>query len=186
MLDPSSTSLGYTLNCSDGVTGCTVKLLYCFDWVLFLLCKVVFCFPGSICSLSAGKEKAALSTSLLLSTAFLLCSPKQEKNKNSLAEKKSLFLFFLLHCLLSTLSKSISFPQQNYTGCGCGCILNFILIYFSSFHRLLDILSMDQAKANVRSLGCLFVERTWYGFGCEDREFASLWIWINFFLLLCL
>lgn len=43
---------------------------------------------------------------------------------------------------------------------------------------------MDQAKENVRCLGCLswlLVERAWHAFGCEDREFASLWIWIFFF-----
>lgn len=32
---------------------------------------------------------------------------------------------------------SIAFYQHNYTGWGCGCILNFLLIFFSSFYQLL-------------------------------------------------
>lgn len=161
----------YTLNCSDRVTVCTVKFLCFFVWVLFLLCKVIFCFPDSICSLSEGKEEAAfwravhdwvmlislmrviLSTPLLLATAFLLCSPKQEKKK-IFSRKKSFFLFFLPHCLLSTLSNLIAFPQQNYRGCGCGCIMNFVLIYFSSFHRFLGHLKYGSSQGKPL-VGCL-------------------------------
>lgn len=49
----------YTLNCSDRLTLLIVQFLNCFVCVLFLLCKVIFCFSDCICSLSAGKEEAA-------------------------------------------------------------------------------------------------------------------------------
>lgn len=114
----------YTLNCSDGATVCTVKFLHCFVWVLFLLCKVIFCFPDGIRSLSAGKEEAAFwravhnwAMQVSLMGGYVIHSPVAEyspsavqpkagKNKISSAEKPPFFCFFF-----STASL-VFFPNQ--------------------------------------------------------------------------
>lgn len=91
------------------------------------------------------------------------------QNNNLLQQEKRLFfpLVFLPHCLLRDVSKSIAFHQQNYTDWGCGCILHFILIFFSSVYQLLAWFrcGWSQGKCDMfwflvcgRELICLWVQ----------------------------
>lgn len=101
------------------------------------------------------------------------------KKKSSSGKERGFFLVFLPCILHRTISKRIAFRRHTCTGWSSGCILNLLVVFFSSFYWLLaTLLSMDQAKANVRGFLFFIVEGSYCVFGCE--EFASVWMWIFF------
>lgn len=87
-----------------------------------------------------------------------------QEERSFCSKKLSFSLSFVspLPSLYRASSKSVAFCQHSW---GCGCILEiFIYIHFNFlFHNFTgckQILSIDQAKANVRCLGFLPVERS--------------------------
>lgn len=152
-----------------------------------LLCKVIFQFPDNICFLPVGKENAAFwGDNTCLGDADVTysswCYPlpcrclqlfcwaaetSSQKKKLLQQRKKGFFLVFLPHCLHRAISKSIAFCQHNYTGWGCGCILNFLLIFFSSFYRFLAHLKYGSSQGKCEMPGFLV---------CR-KELICLWVW---------
>lgn len=101
-------------------------------------------------------KQVMLSSPLLLRRALLLGSRNQfPEKKASSAKKKRLFSDFLPHCLHRAISKLIAFCQHNYTGWGCGCILNFLLIFFSSFYWFLAHLKYGSSQGKCEMPGFL-------------------------------
>lgn len=116
-----------------------------------------------------------LSTPPPLRTALLLGSQNRFPEKNKLLQqKKAFFLVFLPRCLHRAVTKSIAFRRHNYTGWGCGCILNFLLIFFLSFYRLLAHLKYRSSQGKCKMPWFLVCRKELYAFGCEEGEFASL------------